>query len=130
MSGALHMLAGRLPPTATYVSREWRWLPAPAGGPLGYLTITLQRALRNGRSRPVVVESDTYAVDFEGEQIARMGNTFLLVNLSDAEQPDAYRVLIGPEVSCTCKAAKCRLSCKHVDAMIEVIEQGGIESPE
>jgi hypothetical protein len=126
----LDLLTGSLPPTATYQRRDWVWLPASEGdyadGRLGTLTIVLQHSRRAGAKQ----ESDSYGVDFESEPVAGRGTNFLLVNDTDAGQPDAYRVRIGPEVSCTCKAGKCRVPCKHIDAILDVIEQGGIVLPQ
>lgn len=126
----LDLLTGSLPPTATYARRDWVWLPADPtdypDGRLGTLTIVLQHSRRAGAKQ----ESDSYGVDFETEPVGRMGANFLLVNDTDPQQPDAYRVLIGPEVSCTCKAGKCRTPCKHIDAILDVIEQGGIVLPQ
>jgi hypothetical protein len=132
----LNMLSGRLNPTATYAVREWRWVPndpeANPEGPLGELTIILQKAERNGRTRPTKVESDTYAVA-EEPGFDAVGRHFLLMNLTDPAQPEVYGVQIGPRgCDCNCKQGQVdrgrravnddEVGCKHRDAMKAVLE--------
>lgn len=123
--GALDMICGRLPPTATYAVREYRWVPGGADGRLGTLTLILQAAERNGRRKPVKVESDTYAVCEDTEPRGYYGLGLLLLNETDASQADVYRVVLGPACYCNCKAAQCKLECKHLAAAMDVLLEGG-----
>jgi hypothetical protein len=127
--GVLQMTSGDLPETATYAKRSWCYIPADSGehndGRIGTLTITLQRAARNGRATPTKVESDTYAIEADSEPLTGViGRAFLLSNLTDPEQPDVYRTVIGPRCSCTCKAGLVRRDeCKHVAALRDILAQ-------
>lgn len=115
-----------LSPTKTYGKRSLCWIPADHEHPewdrrLGNLTIKLQPA-RTGWGR--CIEVDTYAV-VEEPLVGVMGRKFLLLNLTDPEQPDVYETVIGPQPSCTCKAAKCKAeSDKHIDALTYLVEAG------
>lgn len=67
--------------------------------------------------------ADVYMV----EEQTRHGSPyreFLVVNTTNADQPDAYQVTVirGHVVGCTCKADKCKLPvCKHKDALEVVV---------
>lgn len=126
MAGVLDMLCLDLPPTATYARRMAVWLPADPSegdGRLGSLTVVLQRSRKAG----AVVESDTYAVVADSPPLNQMGEAYLLLNETDPDQPDVYKVVAGgPQPSCTCKAGLCRLPCKHKDAIRAVIDAGGL----
>jgi hypothetical protein len=136
------MQTGELPPTATYAVREWRWVPADPGAEvLGELTIVLQRHARNGRAKPTAVESDTYAVQHDTPPVGGPGRAYLLLNLTDPDQADVYRVVIGPYPSgdtCSCPAGRVdlgrkrraagELTCKHRSPIRQIIEQGGLLS--
>lgn len=107
------LLNGEMEPTPAYAVREFAWVPTVVGE--GVLTIRLRRT-SGGQE-----ESDVYAV--ERQVPPEVGVLeFLLVNVTDPEQPDAYRVQLGPRGDfCTCKAAKCRLGCKHVDSLKHIL---------
>jgi hypothetical protein len=113
------VIAADLEPTPAYEVRSFEWLPTIVGE--GVLTIR-QRRTAGGQE-----DADVYAVE---EQVAPEPGVreFLLVNATDPEQPDAYRVQIGPRGhTCTCKAAKCRLeSCKHRDALQAIHQKGEV----
>lgn len=130
MAGVLSMLTGSLPPTATYCRRSWVWIPGGPDGRLGTLTIQLQKGERRGR-RTVSVESDSYAIDWDTEPLTGvMGRAMLLANETDPDAAEVYKVVCGPRWSCNCKAALCKLECKHAAAIRAMIEAGGISGEE
>lgn len=122
-----------LPPTRTYGKRSWLWIPADRGYPewdrrLGNLTLKLQHA-RTGWGR--AIEVDTYAV-VEEPLVGIPGRKFLLLNLTDPDQPDVYECIVGPQPLCTCMAGTCCVpgepditeGCKHRDAIAVLVDEG------
>lgn len=110
------LLNGELEPTAAYAVREFAWVPTVERE--GVLVIR-QRRTPGGKEA-----SDVYAVQEQSPPEAGV-REFLLVNTTDAEQPDCYRVQVGPlGDTCTCKAAKCRLGCKHRDTARHILSTG------
>ena len=127
----LDMVSGTLPPTKTYVRRDYVWFPADFAafkdGRIGSLTLVMQASRRPGAR----VETDTYGVDEEPNAGCPSGvRSFLLVNDTDAGQPDVYRCVVGSDAGglvfdkCTCKAGLCKLICKHADALNHLIAEG------
>ena len=126
MLDVLSYQSGTLGPTATYQRRSWLWIPGgdPASDPLGQLTIQLQHGNRAGCK----VESDTYWVE-EVEPERGPGRAFLLLNKTDPDQPDVYRVEILDDERmdwCKCKATQCKVpsKCKHTAACRHLITEG------
>lgn len=121
MLSILDAVSDEMEPTRTYARRVWLWVPAdtthPAwDGRLGDLTIQLQRTRRAGCR----VEQDTYAVQ---DEYGPDGREFLLLNLTDPDQEDVYRV--HPESqTCSCTAAQCGQICKHRDALSALLARG------
>ncbi len=99
----LDLRTGDLEPTATYSARSWRFIPAD-GETIGKLTIVCDHAKRNK------IDVDDYDV------IPTSGPA---VELAHRETGEVYAVTISPP-SCTCKAAQCRLDCKHVAALADL----------
>lgn len=129
----LTITTNELPPTLTYSHRSYVWFSLGTGEvvmpngevvpALGKLTIKL----RQGRRRNCKVELDTYAVDeVEPEQFGT--RLFVLLNMTDPEQPEPYRVTVGGMNQCRCMAGKCRnfSGCKHRDAMNDLIAAGDL----
>lgn len=109
-----------LPPTATYARREVEFTPLPGRGE-GMLTIQQWKSRSGSRS-----ERDTYQVQ-EEDAIGVMGRAFLILNVSDDDQPDVYRCIVGPQSHCTCTAGNVkRYSCKHRDSLAELVARHAI----
>lgn len=109
-----------LPPTRAYARRRAEWTRGRAGE--GRLVITLWKT-----DRPdCVPEEDGYGVQAEAAAVGQIGRSFLLLNETDAEQPDVYRTVVGRDPTCTCKAGLCRVpgGCKHRDALAAVVAAG------
>jgi hypothetical protein len=107
-----------LEPTAAYAHREYSWLPTVPGE--GVLVIR-QRKTAGGQE-----EADVYAVEEQTPEHSPQ-REFLLVNVTDDEQPQPYEVVTrgGDAISCTCKAAKCRVPvCKHRSSLQSILSQG------
>ena len=134
-SAALDMQTGSLPPTASYARRDWVWMPADpchwSDGRIGTLTIILQHA----NSRPgCKQEVDHYGVQEETELGLPSGiRSFLLENDSDPDEYGPFRCMVGGMVeTCGCEAGGADrrrrepTSCKHRDALKDMIEQGVI----
>lgn len=88
----------------------------------GVLVIRLRKTAR-GRE-----ENDVYAVE---EQVSGHPQVreWLLVNTTDEQQPDSYRVTLGgPKQGCSCKAGLCRVEsgCKHLAALMCLAALGAI----
>lgn len=116
-------IGGVLPPTATYANRTWLYVPHPDDPDRGVLEITLQK----GKGVNCKVERDTYAVEQQAPPVGFIGRAFLIVNLTDEQQPDAYQVFVGErdgEGYCTCKAGQCLKECKHLATLRAVIDAG------
>lgn len=123
MPGILDATTIDLPPTLTYRRREATLIPGDRPGEF-HLTIRLWKGRRAG-SR---MEEDTYAVE-EEDSVGVPGRSFLLVNLTDDSQPDAYRCVVGGrDTHCTCTAGQCRVpaGCKHRDSLAALIEECGL----
>ena len=105
-----------LPPTATYAVRSAEWIPVSETESL--LVIRLRKTA-HGRE-----EADVYGVEeqISGHPAVR---EFLLVNTTDPDQHDAYRVTLGgPLHGCTCKAGSVhRYECKHVAALSKLSQE-------
>lgn len=107
------LLNGELEPTPAYAVREFAWVPTVVGE--GVLTIRLRR------TEGAQEEADVYAVQRQVPPEEGVSE-YLLLNVTDPEQPDCYRVQLGPRGdTCTCKAAKCGLTCKHRDAVRHIL---------
>jgi hypothetical protein len=105
----------------TYARREVEFIPLPGRGE-GLLTIRQWKGQRTGSKS----ESDTYQIQ-EEDAIGVMGRAFLLLNVSDDEQPDVYRCIVGPEMHCTCTAGSVKkYSCKHKDALSKLVAMQAI----
>ncbi len=122
-----------LGPTATYAARTAVWVSNGSGEVdmpsgeivpgLGKLTIRLRKAHAWwGR-----IETDTYAVqEIEPEQMGT--RLFLLLNLTDPDQGEPYRVTVGGVNNCRCRAGLVgRFVCKHQDAIAALIAEGILE---
>jgi hypothetical protein len=104
--------------TKTYLSRDATWFPV--GPREGLLVIRLE--LRKGRVRH---DADLYQVIELDPPAGVIARAFGLLNRLDPAQELPYRVLIGRESSCSCKAGRCRSeSDKHVDAIQAAIAKG------
>lgn len=112
----------QMPDTASFGWRKWVFVCTPGGGGDGMLSVS-QRPLKGGGS-----ELDVYGV--EEVQAEHPGcRTFALVNLTDDEQEQPYRCTVGPMTRCSCDAGRMgfrRNSCKHKDAIQDVIVAGGL----
>lgn len=111
---------GEMPDTLTLGWRKWVWLPTPAYGGDGILTIS-QRPLKGGGS-----EVDVYGVE-EAPPEHPSARTFVVVNLTDDTQEQPYKTTVGAVMRCSCEAGVKgvkRTSCKHRDALQAVIAAG------
>lgn len=114
-----------LGPSKTYRSRDLSWVRAtdPASEIDGTATISQRKS-------PGVREVDIYQIQEQQRPLpfAVEWREFLVLNVSDATQPDVYRVCIGPRGdTCTCRAGQFKLVCKHVTAIRAIIEEGGLD---
>ena len=126
------LTTGELAPTATYSHRLYVWFSTGTGEvempsgeivpAIGKLTIKL----RKGKGWNCNVELDTYAVEeVEPEEFGT--RLFVLLNLTDPEQPEPYRVTVGGTNRCRCMAGKCKVpDCKHRSAIAAIIEDGDL----
>jgi hypothetical protein len=111
--------SGLLPPTATYPSRAWGWIPAiNACNALGRLVLECDYA--NGER-----EERRYMVEEMGALPGLMGRRFKLVR----DHGDPYVVTLGAMPSCTCTAGQCRAkfgveACKHLAALDAIARKG------
>lgn len=132
MLDVLNYQAGEMPPTATYSSRRWCFVPVKLGAErfdnrVGNVSIRLQKA----RGVRRVVEQDTYAVEYDpNPEPGEVGLAFWFTNL-DPEHETPYRVVVAPGGKagrCTCKAGQCKApSDKHVDALVAMIADGALD---
>ena len=107
------LLSGELEPTPAYAHREFAWVPTVVGE--GVLTIRLRRTEGSAE------EADVYAVRRQVPPEEGVSE-FLLLNVTDPEQPDIYKVQFGPRGNtCNCKAGRCGLECKHRDAVQQIL---------
>lgn len=117
---------GKLTPTPTYSFRGFNWVRCPAlqvgSVPIDGLLALRLKKFRGGE------ELDVYAVLYEGEQPFE-GHAFLLHNVFDRDQPEPYRVCVGPVVTCTCKSGRTHAAreCKHKSAVIALIYRSHTE---
>lgn len=120
-----------LPATPSYPRREYQYVPGRVSGDSrdGTLTIRLSKGKRAGS----MWEEDTYGVE-EGRSVGapNPGRVFLLLNLTDPEQPDVYEVLISAADErrdrCTCLAfVGQRRRCKHIDSLRAITTEGSRE---
>lgn len=112
--------------TATYAKREITW--HPTGPKEGLLVIRLWERTRR-RKGPnagrLGYEADVYQVMEIDPPPGVICRAFGFLNRFDPEQELPYRVLVGRETSCSCKAGRCRAeSDKHADAMRELLDTG------
>jgi len=112
--------------TATYAKREITW--HPTGPKEGLLVIRLWERTRR-RKGPnagrLGYEADVYQVMEIDPPPFVIARCFGFLNRTDATQELPYRVTIGREANCTCKAGRCRTETdKHVDAMRELLDTG------
>ena len=116
----MRAVRGEMPDTLTNCSRKWVWVPTPAVGGDGVLSLS-QRPIKGGG-----VDLDTYGVsEIQPEQYGT--RSFLFVNLTDEEQEEPYRCTVGAVTRCSCDAGRKgfrRTSCKHRDAVSSMIVAG------
>jgi hypothetical protein len=112
--------------TATYAKREITWHPTGKGE--GLLVIRLwewTRRRKGANAGRLGYEADVYQVMEIDPNPGVIGRCFGLLNRTDASQELPYRVTIGRDANCTCKAGRCRTETdKHVDAMRELLDTG------
>lgn len=122
-------VTGDLAPTATHKRRWWSLVLCTDPADLRDATLTISQT--KGARPGCKVETDTYAVQ-ETPCIGRIGRSFLLLDLTDADQPDVYECYVGTrpqDWSCTCKAGSCGTRCKHADALADIIGRGELPDP-
>lgn len=122
----LDKIGGELPATLTYARREWDWVPTAEGE--GILTIRLWKGKRAGSK----CEIDSYQVQEEDSPGCR-GRSFLILNLTDPDQPDVYRCVVGgPYQHCTCTAGSVKRieSCKHRDSIKAMLPEMAADESE
>lgn len=137
MLSILDAVRDTLPETRTYHVREFIWIPADeqhpeADGRLGNLTLKLQ--FRRGTHRKFDLDSYAVELDTAPDPMNNGGAAFWLVNLTDKEQDQPYRCVVGGlKPRCTCKASQCQvrddegeLVCKHYSALKHLTESGYI----
>lgn len=114
---------GKLSPTATYITRQWHWIPAIGDEHLGSLGIALE--LANGK-----FETDYYRV-FELVPLSGlMGRTFRLEKYVGDGPRDPIEVVVGGLDRCGCQAGGFRpksegsLGCKHRDSLLALVASG------
>jgi hypothetical protein len=111
-----------LEPTATYRTRSGLWVPTVTGGAGGDGVLTLVIV----HAKAYKVEIDAYGVEEVSPELFRT-RRFVLVNLTDPDQQEAYEVVGGAVRKCTCEAGRKgfkRASCKHVDALAHLVQAG------
>lgn len=118
----MHALADNLtwhdlPATKSNPVRQWTWTPG-GGSHTDNRDGTL--AIRQRKSAGGKWDQDSYGV--EEQDTDDHGREFLLVNDTDDEQEDVYKVFVAGagehRDSCTCRAVVCRqYSCKHTAAL-------------
>jgi len=97
-------------PTATYSRRLAEWVETHADPLAGALVLRLRK--RHGGS-----EKDVYAVE-EQHPPAPGIREWLLLNTTDDQQRDVYKVTLGRVESCTCVAGYVGVTeCKHISAL-------------
>lgn len=110
--------------TATYARRELTWYPT--GPKEGLLVIRLwewARRRRGPQTGRLGYEADVYQVMEIDPPPFVLARAFGFLNRTDAAQELPYKVLVGRETSCSCKAGRCRTETdKHVDAMRLLLE--------
>jgi hypothetical protein len=113
--------------TLTYSYREAEWFGQDANG-FGGVIIRLwdeKRRERGGNSGRFGFESDFYEVKEEDPPMGVMARAFTFLNITDGGQKFEYRVLVGRNESCTCRAGLCHIpDCKHVSAVRAALESG------
>jgi len=133
MLNFLDYYAADLPPTRTYGRRSFVFVPAdPAltDGRLGNVTIKMQHA-KSGVHR--AIELDTYAIEHDPhpEPGDHGGAAYWFTNLTDSEQEQPYRCVVGGLTPhCDCQAGKCKVpgeegvteGCKHRDVLLALID--------
>jgi hypothetical protein len=108
-----------LPRTRTHARREATFYPGDRPGE-GTVVIRLWKGKRAGSK----CESDRY--EFEEEPCAYPScRSFLILNTTDADQPDVYRCRVGAYPACTCRAGLVnRYECKHKAALAALVREG------
>jgi len=109
-------LTGELGSTATYASREWRFLTTAPTPAVGKLTIVCDYAKRNK------VDADTYEL-FAAPVPPGSGRHARSFELANVETGEIYTCTVGGPDQCNCKAAQCRLDCKHVAAVRALVAE-------
>lgn len=121
----LDLLSGDLEPTATYSARRWSFVPAgdrdTVDAPLGTLTIVCDYAKRNK------VDTDSYTV-FAARVPPGSGRHARSFELANVETGEIYAVTVGGPDFCGCKAAQCKLDCKHVTALRDLVAEADPET--
>lgn len=112
--------------TATYARREITWHPTAPGEGLLIIRLWERPRRRKGpNAGRLGYEADVYQVMEIDPPPGVIARAFGFLNRFDAAQELPYRVLLGRESSCTCKAGRCRTETdKHVDAMRALVETG------
>lgn len=112
--------------TATYARRELTWYAT--GDREGLLVIRLwerSRRRQGPNAGRLGYEADVYQVMEIDPPPFVMARCFGVLNRTDDTQELPYKVTIGREANCTCKAGRCRTETdKHVDAMRLLLETG------
>jgi hypothetical protein len=113
--------------TKTYARRELTWFPMDQHGE-GVLVIRQwHHSYRRGTGRQNY-ECDLHQVCEESPPVGVLARCFRLLNRFDPAQEFPYRVLVGREHSCSCKAGRCRAeSDKHSEAVSLLIESGHMD---
>ncbi len=115
-----------LPDTATFGWRTAVWVPTPGHGGDGILSFS-QRPIKGGG-----VDLDTYAIEELPPE--RFGTRlFLVINLTDEDQEQPYRCVVGAEQRCSCMAGTKginRTSCKHRDCLSQLTASGVLPTRE
>ena len=121
---------GTLAPTASYLRREWLWLPAdPPADALGTLTLLVTR----GR-RVIRTQLDHYAVQEELDLGLPAGvRAFLLENETRPDPYGPFRCVVGGMAEwCGCEMGWFdgrrvqATGCKHRDSIRQMIVEGVI----
>lgn len=131
MLSVLDMVRQRIAPTKTYALREIVWIPGSGEDGIGRLLVKQQ--YRDGKRHNYEYDLDSYAVNRDTPEPHDNGGTaFWLHNITDPEQEQPYRCVVGGLTpKCNCKASRCdvrdeagELTCKHICSLSFLIENG------
>src|ERR1043166_6475623 len=109
-----------MPDTLSNGWRKGAWVPTSSVGGDGILSLS-QRPMKGGGS-----DLEVYAVQEEPPE--EFGTRlFLFVKLTDPDQEQPYKCVVGKVQSCSCEAGRMgfrRTSCRHRDALVAMISAG------